>query len=168
MLSVIIASFYAYMYEFIYSGNYWPFMMDLFTYSVTTVLLLLSHGKIAYVARNKRKQIANLELHAASKGENANSNRPRTTDKATMMMLVMVGAYLLFWLPSFVSSIIILVSGNFTVTIGNIRVFGSVLVSFNSSVNFIIYAVVNRKFRYAYKLLLTCKKENSGEFSFQV
>ena len=31
---------------------------------------------------------------------------------------------------------------------------------------FVIYAVVNRRFRYAYKLLLTCRKYDPAEIAF--
>ena len=43
-----------------------------------------------------------------------------------------------------------------------IRAFGQLTSALNSSVNVFIYAVMNKRFRYAYKILLkcTCKSVN--------
>ena len=88
-------------------------------------------------------------------------------DKATVMMLIMVGVYLLLWFPLILTSVMLLMTNKLSHVIFHVRGVGAILVAFNSSVNFIIYAVVNQRCRHAYKVILTCRKLNSNGIFFQ-
>ena len=156
---------YFVMYEKIFQCNFLPYLMESCIYVLMVILLAISHGKIALVARQKRKQIAASQPNNSSETMNPVTNSTKL-DRATVMILVIVGVYLLLCLPSISATNILLVTNEFTPTISRMRAFGNVLFSFNSSVNFVIYAVVNRRFRYAYKLLLTCRKYDPAEIAF--
>ena len=134
--------------------------MDSCIYVLMVILLTISHGKIALVARQKRKQIA------ASQPIRSTITDSTKVDRATVMMLIMVGVYLFLWFPSILATIILFTTNELTSAISQVRAFSAVLISLNSSINFLIYAVVNKRFRYAYKLLLTCKKYDPTELPF--
>ena len=166
VMAVILAAVYMGAYSIMLQGNYLPYLIDIFIYLIMLGLLLVTHGKIACVARSKRTQIVDVNIQDLSEANNK-TKKIKKIDRATLMMLVMVGVYLLLWFPLILSSVIMVVTSEVTPTTGYIRGFGAILATFNSSVNFVIYAVVNRRFRYAYKLLLTCKKLDAEDISFQ-
>ena len=159
-LALIITVGYLFMYQMIFYGNFLPYLMDSCIYVLMAILLAISHGKIALVARQKRKQIA------ASQPIRSTITDSTKVDRATVMMLIMVGVYLLLFFPSILATIILLKTNEMTSGISQVRAFSAVLISLNSSINFLIYAVVNKRFRYAYKLLLTCQKYDLAELPF--
>ena len=164
--SIILAVVYMGVHSLMLQGNYFPYLIDIFIYLIMLGLLLVTHGKVACVARSKRTQIVDINMQDSSEG-NKKTKKIKKIDRATLMMLVMVGVYLLLWFPIILTSVIMVVTSEATPTTNYIRILGAILVTSNSSVNFIIYAVVNRRFRYAYKLLLTCKKLDGEDISFQ-
>ena len=166
VMSVGCAAIYMGMYSLMLQGNYLPYLVDIFIYMTMMVLLIVSHGKVACVARSKRTQIAAIDMQDFSDPDKK-TKKIKKIDRATLMMLVMVGVYLLLWFPLILTSVIMLVTNELTPTTAYVRGFGAILITSNSSVNFIIYAVVNRRFRYAYKLLLTCKRLDADDISFQ-
>ena len=166
VMSVGCAAIYMGMYSLMLQGNYLPYLVDIFIYMTMMVLLIVSHGKVACVARSKRTQIAAIDMQDFSDPDKK-TKKIKKIDRATLMMLVMVGVYLLLWFPLILTSVIMLVTNELTPATAYVRGFGAILITSNSSVNFIIYAVVNRRFRYAYRLLLTCKKLDADDISFQ-
>ena len=166
ILSVVITGIYISMYHLFVQGDYLPYLLDIFIFLIMVVLLLVTHGKVACVARLKRTQVAAIDMQDGSDADKK-IKKIKKIDRATLMMLVMVGVYLLLWSPLILTSFIMLVTNETTIATAYARGVGAIFITLNSSVNFIIYAVVNRRFRYAYKLLLTCKKQDAEDISFQ-
>ena len=160
VLSVLLSLLYMYLYQLM---TYWSNLADIIVFLTTFILLTITHGKIACVVRSKRNQVAQIEVHTVTDSE----INPQKIDRATLMMLVIVGVFLILWFPVILGSFMIVLTSKETTTSSYLRRFGGVTILLKSSVNFIIYALVNSKVRYAYKLLLTCKKQDTDDFSFQ-
>ena len=136
------------------------YILDICFYSLAAILLLVLQGKITYVARKHKTRIATLETHS--------TEEPRKLDKASKTMIAVVGVYLLVGLPFVVADIISMSpwANQYYFAVFYLRQYSTMLMTFNSSVNFVIYAALNKRFRYAYKLILTCKVHESKMSSF--
>ena len=146
------------------------YILDIGIYALAAIMMLFLHGKITYVARKHHIRIAVLGAPPESTTSDANvrKNYKGKLDRASKMMIAVVGAYLILGLPYILADIIFLspwANEYFTIST-YLRQYGSLLLTFNSSVNFFIYAVLNKRFHYAYKLLLTCKTQESNMAAF--
>ena len=100
-------------------GNYLPFLLDIFIYLIIVVLLLTSHGKVACVVHSKQTQVAILNIQGLSEDE----KMVKKIDKATVMMLIMVGVYLLLWFPLILTSVMLLVANELSHVYGGLGLY---------------------------------------------
>ena len=65
------------------------------------ILLLITHGKVTRVARKQQMQIQAIDV--SESGQTV--RKGKKMDRATAMLLVMVGVYLTLWFPFVLSSV---------------------------------------------------------------
>ena len=154
-VTMVISASLSIYYQQMYSTTSLYRIMDFAVYFIAAFILLMLHGKITYIAKRHRNQI---EAMGTQMENNSGKTAKRPVARATLMMLVVVGLFLLLWLPYIVCTIIKFVSPEEIYLIAYLGGIGVLLGNLNSSVNFLVYAAFNKKLRYAYKLLLTCRK----------
>ena len=170
MFSFGLSVFYVLIYNVYNALQRLVYILDLFFYTLGVFLLVFLHGKITYVARKHQNRIAALETSTgeAQSGTSTRKTHRRILDRASKMMIGVVGVYLLLGLPFEVADIILLSpwADRYYIPTLYLTQYGAILMTFNSSVNFFIYAALNKRFNYAYKLLLTDKASESNMSAF--
>ena len=123
---------------------------SIFNYVLLAILLLFLHGKVTITAKQQRRRV---------EGTNGNKGRHHGVERATKMMVIIVGVYLLLWAPLIVTTIVALILKESNAVLYFVQTFALVLGSYNSSVNFVIYTAFNRKLRMAFKKVLKLDKQ---------
>ena len=118
-----------------------------FGYSLLALLLFILHGRVTYIAKQQRRRV-----EALTDGQ----ERKPGVDRATKMMIIVVGVYLLLWAPFTFSSTAAVILLRHNDALEFLQKYGLVLGTYNSSVNFIIYTAFNRKLRMAFRKILNC------------
>ena len=103
---------------------------NIFGYALLAFLLLFLHGKVTVISKQQRRRV---------EGTSGSQERKYGVDRATKIMVIVVGVYLLLWAPFTASSIASLILQRSNAIIEFIQNYGLVLGTYNSSVNFIIY-----------------------------
>ena len=144
-----------------YSSNLF-YVVDIIFYGLAAVLMICLNGRVATIARQQRQRIESIHNPAChSNGEASKRSKKKFMGRATVMMLVVVVVvYLILYLPVVVSSILRLGEYQPNTILQYTRRIGTIFATLSSGMNFIIYAVFNKKCRTAYKLLLSCSKGN--------
>ncbi|KAH3791094.1 hypothetical protein DPMN_169305 [Dreissena polymorpha] len=81
----------------------------------------------------------------------------KKTVKKTLLMLAVSAVFVVCWLPFIISSIITSVSPSFERSASCVREFLIFLGYLNSSVNWVVYGLSNRKFRTAFRQIIMCR-----------
>ena len=136
-----------------------------------TVTMCYCYGKVSITARRRMKE-------KISQPEGTAKNR---FDRATKMMTVVVGVYVVLLMPFFISAIASLIYRRQVDWVNSLMLIGVLCETFNSSVNIVIYYVFNPKLRAAFretlKLLqmkvrthstLTSGSDNSGSSTTRI
>ena len=166
VMSFSLAVFYIVNVTISFSQPKLVLILDSSFYVTAAVMMIVLHDKITYVARKHVQRIATVEQQPEA--NSTTSPKSPVLDRPSKMMIAVVGVYLLLASPFLTAAFIFLtpLSIRYELFLLYLRQYGSTLMTFNSSVNFIIYAVLNKRFRYAYKLVLTCKGNESNMISF--
>ena len=138
-------------------------VMDISGFTTFAIVFLILQCKITSVAKKHQNQIAALDI-----GESAGGKKKKIIDKATSMAVTVVCTFMVFWFPLVLSSFIKLCSPNDIVFFTYFRQISRILLTLNSSVNFVLYACLNSKFRQAYKYILSGNHRTSNVSSFDV
>ena len=134
--------------KFSRKGNYIAgSFSNVFGYSLLAFLLFFLHGRVTYIAKQQRRRV-----EALTEGQ----ERKPGVDRATKMMIIVVGVYLLLWAPFTFSSTAAVILLRHNDALEFLQTYGLVLGTYNSSVNFIIYTAFNRKLRMAFRKILNC------------
>ena len=139
------------------------FLVDIFFYVLVAVMMICLNGSVAIVAGKQRRQIESLDVPNSADG----ATKPKKVmGRATIMMMAVVVVFLILYIPTVSSSIMILIQNRATLKFVYLRRSSSVCSALNSAVNFIIYAVFNRRCRIAYKMLLTGSVDDTESAEF--
>ena len=146
--------------HYFYPDSKLYYLEDILFYVVVALMMICLNSSVALIARKQRRQIEAVDLSSQTTGENG---RPRqnTLTRGTVMMMAVVVVFLILYLPVVASSFMRIMSGRPTEASLLVKRYGTSIKIYNSAVNFIIYAVFNKKFRRAYKLLLTCSRDET-------
>ena len=116
----------------------------IFSYTFLTISLCFFHGKVTIAARRRMK--------AKQARKNTEPGKSKTgLDRATKMMMVVVGVYLTLLTPFFIVAIASLVYRRQVDWLDGLSAYGLLFATCNSSVNFIIYYIFNPKLRAAFR-----------------
>ena len=96
--SILLASTYTLNLTFDYAPRI-PYIMDIVVYFIAALMLFAMPGKITHVARKHQNQIS--AMQSQTSGTTA-GKRGRKVDRATRMMLAVLGFYLLLWFPYYI------------------------------------------------------------------
>ena len=105
------------------------------------------HGKITIIARRRHRGNAT----------DTTAGRDLYSHRATKMMIIVVGVYLLLWTPFALSCLAMLIMRDINPFIDASQIISLSIGMFNSSVNFLIYSACNKKFRRAFKIMYKMK-----------
>ena len=117
---------------------------NIFGYTLLAFLLVFFNVKVTLAAKQQRQRV---EVN------NKNQAKKPGVNRATKMMVIVVGVYLLLWAPFTASNIASLTLQRSTAVIEFISTFGLLLGMYNSSVNFILYTAFNTKLRMSFRKL---------------
>ena len=116
-------------------------------YFVIATAMCFLHGKVTITARRR--------IHDKKAKTTPGTGEAKIgIDRATKMMIIVVGVYVILWTPFCISHLIHLVNNGTMLWSDILALFGIVLGTFNSSVNFIIYYALNSKLRAAFRQTL--------------
>ena len=134
---------------------------NLVGYFSVAIILLFLNGKVILTARMQRKKIE------SNPHTNGNNKRNPGLNRATQLMVIVVGVFLLLWAPFTASTIATLILQRSNPSLELLRTFGLGIGKYNSSVNFLIYTAFNRKLRLAFKKLLKLGNASAVEHDIE-
>nr|XP_032814068.1 trace amine-associated receptor 9-like [Petromyzon marinus]AZK36074.1 trace amine-associated receptor 1853.TAAR349A [Petromyzon marinus] len=129
-------------------------VVGILPYFIIMLLMLLVYGRIYGVARRQSRQINNSRGSRASDADSRSKwVAMRREHSATLTLGMIVGFYLVSWLPYFTASVLEMAFGISTSALvwATVTWFGYA----NSVVNPILYATFNRPFRTAFRIIFS-------------
>lgn len=122
---------------------------------IPTVFMIVAYFRIFQTARYHTSMIANAFNSVLKNHGNLTSIDLIKETKAAKMVSIVMGTFLICWLPLFV---IMLLEVSRKYFVNSYVYAGAVMfATFNSAFNPFIYAANNREYRYTFKALLKCK-----------
>ncbi|XP_061099523.1 trace amine-associated receptor 13c-like [Conger conger] len=143
-------------YPFVLSFNaLWGVLDTMIAFFVPCFIMMGLYAKIFFVAREHARRIGDMNRNMPANEENKNKLSQRSEQKASKTLAIVMGVFILCWLPFFMNSLI----DPYT-TFSTVSIVSDVFVwlgYFNSTLNPIIYALFYPWFQKTLKLIITFK-----------
>lgn len=137
--------------------------LALFTFAIPVICMMYCYCRIFFVARHHVKQIKKNSVNTSG----ANTNGQRATEtKAMKTLLIVLGAFVVSWLPYTVLSVAKMVSkGSWEFSSSTLNAVLTIT-TLNGCVNPVIYAIRDQRFRNGMKrVLCPLASKDSHEFT---
>ena len=129
---------------------------NLLGYFSLAFILFFLNCKVTFAARMQRKKIESISIG------NGETSAKRGLNRATKLMVIVVLVFLLLWAPFTASTLATLILQRSNARLDLLQLCGVIIGTYNSSINFLIYAAFNRKLRLAFRKLLKLEKGAVG------
>ena len=118
-------------------------------YFIHAPLIVVMYGKIAYLAIQHANRIYSSSQEPSSE--------PESRWKVTKLLATVLGAYSICYFP-YMLYCVVLVTGSMSTQLEQVLLpIGTLSIMINSAVNVFIYAYMQREFRKAYSMILSCR-----------
>lgn len=138
--------------------------LALFPFAIPVICMIYCYCRIFLVARHHIQSIKKNSVHHASNNNAANQRAMET--KAMKTLLIVLGAFVLSWLPYRLTSIVTMVTkGSWKISSSGVNAVLTIT-TFNGCVNPLIYAIRDQRFRSgAKRVLCPLASRGAGELS---
>lgn len=129
-------------------------------YMLAMVILMIVYTKLLLIAREHARKIADIQT---TFNNQHGSHGSEGMKKGTRLVIVILVAYILTWLPYFLVNFVVIARNGDSNNLLRILTLLSVHCGLtNSWINVIIYGWINHDFREAYRFLLCCGKKKGA------